>query len=106
LNEAERYDDLLNFLSPDYFTRIIECSGTMLPLRQQATLGVDISKKEGRDVDMLRFSAEKSIILGTDKARALISELEALMALGDYEKALSLAQSAVLKEDLLQSLAV
>jgi hypothetical protein len=105
-NEAERYDDLLHFLSPDYFTRIIEYSGTMMHIRQQATLGVDISKKEGKDIDLLRFSAEKAIILGTDRAKALISELEALMALDDYEKALTLAQSAVLKEDLLQSLAV
>jgi hypothetical protein len=105
-SDAERYDDLLNYLSPENFMGIIECSRSMNPLRQQTTLGIDISKRVGRDNDLWRFSAEKSIILGVDQEKALISELEALIALGDYDRALVLAQSAILKEDLLHSLAI
>ncbi len=104
--QVGRYDDLLNYLSPENFMQIIECSKSLSPLRQQATLGVDISKKLARDGELIEFSTQKSIILGTDKAKAWTSELEALMYLDDYKSALSLAQSTILKEDLFQALAV
>lgn len=106
LEQTGRYEDLLNFLSPDHFIQIIESSRSLSPLRQQATLGVNISKKLSRDNELMRFSTQNAILLGIDRAKAWTSELEALISINDYESALALAQSAILKEDLFQSLAV
>lgn len=106
LEQVERYDELLNRLSPDNFLKIVSYCGSLFPLRQQVSLGVDVSYKLSRDCDLIRFSSQKGIINGIGKKPSWVSELEALMSLDDFSSALTLAQSSVLKEDLLYSLAV
>ena len=54
----------------------------------------------------MRFTIQKSTILELDKAEIWRSEVEARMAINDYDSALALAQSTVLNEDLLHLLAI
>ena len=53
---AGRIDDLLRFLSPDYFSLAIERCQSLAPLRHTAQLGVSAAlQRSNRDPDLIRF---------------------------------------------------
>ena len=98
--------EVLECLSPDYFSRIVEQSQSLVPVRQKADLGISAAMAL-RDVgELLRLSMQKSVIAELEGAEVWRSEIEALMALNDYAGAMNLAQSMLLKEDRLHLLAV
>ena len=106
LEQRNRFDDLLAYLSPDHFAKLLERSQSLGPLQQKADLGVHTSYELGRDRELIRFSLQKSAILELAGAEIWRSEIEARMAVNDYEAALALAQGTALKEDRLHLLAV
>ncbi len=106
LEQAGRFEDLLNYLSPDNFTKMLQISQSLSPVQQKAELGVNAAYKLRRDGDLMRFGVQKSVMTGLDGAVIWQSEVEARMALKDYESAIALAQSAVLKEERLHLLAL
>ena len=106
LDEAGKYDALLNFLSPEYFLKMLQVSQSFAALRQKAELGMNTARELDRHGDFIRFAVQRATMTQLDGAEVWRSEIEAKMALDDYDSALALAQSTVLKEDSLHLLAV
>ncbi len=106
LEQARRFEDVLNYLSPDHFPRMLEFSHSLSPVRQQAELGINAARQLHRDGDLVRFSVQKSEMMELDGAKVWRSEIEARMALDDYGSAIALAQSVVLAEERLHLLAI
>ena len=97
--ESERLDELLEYLTPEHFAKILERSGSLSSVQRRADLGFTAAQRLDRHEDMLRFSMHKSVITELSGAEIWRSEIEARMALKDYDAAFALAQSTVLKED-------
>jgi hypothetical protein len=106
LQQTGRLQNLIEYLSPEKFTRMVECSQSLLPVQRQAHMGVVAARDLQRPPDLMRFSLQESLINELNGAEVLRSEIEARIALNDYESAMSLAQSSMLKEDRLHLLAV
>lgn len=100
------YDKVLDYLSGEHFVKMLESSQSLNPIQLQAELGVNTSRRHGRDWDLIRFSIQKSALTEFADSEAWRPELEARVALGNYQSALAIAQSIVLKEDRLHALAV
>ncbi len=104
--EANRLEELLNYLSPEHFARVLEVSPTERAVQQKAELGILTSRELNREGDIVRFTLHKatiSEILESDVGR---SRVLALAALGDLRSAIALAQGATRQEDRLHLLAV
>ena len=71
-----------------------------------AKLGLDVSEKLDRDGDIIRFGLHCNILKEFKSAETWRSQVEALMALKDYNSALILAQTTFLKEERLHLLAI
>jgi len=99
--QAGRFDDLLNYLTPEYFSKILERSQSLYPMRQRAEMGLMSSQKLNKDIALMRFSMQKSVITELEKTEIWKSEIEALMALKHYDSALALVHSTIFKEDKL-----
>jgi hypothetical protein len=106
LEESGRFEDLLGYLSPENFTKIIERGQSLAPMQDKAAIGLRAARHLRRDADLLRFSMQGSAIRELDGAQVWRSEIEALMALDDYDSAIALAQATLLKEDRLHLLAI
>ena len=106
LQQAGRLEDLLDYLSPDHFAKMLELSQSLSPVREKASMGVNTALELRRDGDLMRFSLQRSAMTELDGAEIWRSEIEARMALNDYDSALALAQSTILREDRLHLLAV
>lgn len=106
LEQTERFDELLNYLSPGNFAEILKRSQSLFVVKQKADLGLIAASKLSRDGDLVRFSMQKSILKEIGESDIWRSEIEARMAISDYDSAIALAQSVYLKEDRLHLLAV
>ncbi len=106
LEESGKLNDLLEFLSPDYFASMIEASHSLAPVQQKADLGVRAAIRLDRDDDLLRFGLQEAVITQLDGCQISSSEVKARMALDDYGESLALAQTVVLKQDRLRLLAL
>jgi len=102
--QAGRFDDLLNFLSPEYFSKILERSQSLYLIRQKAEMGLRSSQKLNQDMALMRFSMQKSVISELEVTEMWRSEIEALMALERYDSALTLVHSTIFKEEKLHLL--
>ena len=102
--QAGRFNELLEYLTPEYFSKILERSQSLYPVHQKAEMGLLASQKLNQDKELIRFSMQKSVITELEKAEVWRSEIEALMALRNYSAALTLVNSTVLKEDKLHLL--
>ncbi|HVS88859.1 MAG TPA: hypothetical protein VHF01_11655 [Candidatus Acidoferrum sp.] len=105
LEQAEKLEELVAYLSPEHFGTMVNRSGSLLPVRQSATLGVSTAFRLGRDGDLLRFGVQKAALQEFDRFSTLRSEVRAWMSLGEYAEAVSVAQAAILKQDRLRLLA-
>lgn len=102
---AGRLEDILNYLSSDHFPRMLKCSQSLGPVKKQAQLGLDTARELRRDGDLVRFAIAKSVMTEVGSTSIWQSEIEARVALSDYDSAVALAQSSILKEERLQLLA-
>ncbi len=105
LQEAGRFEDLLAFLSPEHFTSLMGSSQSLAPADQKAEMGLETALRLDRDGDILRFGLERTVIADVDDCAISKSEIEARMALGDYQSSVAVAQTSVLKHDRLRLLA-
>lgn len=106
LHERGKLGETLASLSPDYFDRAIEKGQSLLPLRKKVDIGIDAAFNLRQDGDLVRFGLQKSALKEMEVAQVWRSEIEALIATGRRDVALSLASSATLKEERLHLLAV
>ena len=105
-HQAERYEDLLNYLSPKHIGNLIDCGDSWIPLHQKADLGVDTALSMHRDGDLLRFGLQRATIASMESSEPWRSEIEAYVALDDFPAAYALVQRMITKEDRLHLLAV
>lgn len=106
LQKAGRLEELLNYLSPDHFERVLEHTQSLRPIQRQADFGLNAALELGRDGNVVQFAMHKAIMAELAQANVWHSEIEARMAVNDYDSAMGLAQSATLKEDRLHLLAI
>jgi|GEM_PF-1820417 len=110
LKTAKRWKDLINFLSLETFIKLMEKSQSLGVLRRQFDFGLDASKQMNDSLrfngDYLRFVMHKSSLKEIEKYSMWENEVEALIGLGEYNRAFALANSAFLKEDKLKMLAI
>jgi hypothetical protein len=104
--QAERFEELLTYLSPKHLAQMLERSQSLSIVKDKAGLGVQTARRLHRDHDLMRFSMQKSALTELAGAETWRSEVTARMAVRDYDAALILAQSTVLKEERLHLLAV
>lgn len=104
--QAGKLNDLISCLTPDHFTKLIEQSHSLSPLQQRAELGIRTAWKISHNEALVRFSMQKSMLNKLRNTDIWRSEIEARMSLNEYDSALVLTQSAVLKEDRLRLLAI
>lgn len=105
LEEAGQLEDLLVYLSPEHLTKMVERSGSLLPVQEKTTLGLSTALCLGRDGDLLRFGIQRSALTEFDRYPTLRSEVKAWIALGEYANAVRVAQAAMLKGERLRLLA-
>ena len=106
LQESGRLDEVISFLSPDYFARVLERTESFLPLRRQLQIGIDAAAQLHKDGELVRFGLESSAIREIETALVSRSEIEALVATDQVASALSLAANCPLREDRLHLLGV
>ncbi|WP_332454466.1 hypothetical protein, partial [Chryseobacterium aquaticum] len=106
--KAQQWEKLTSFFDLDTFIHLLGRHQTMGNLNSQLNSGLEASKKLTSKFNeaKLRFAIHKSSIKDLEKHQLGESEIEARIALGDYEQALLLANSPLLKEDRLQLLCV
>lgn len=103
--QAERYSELLDYLSPEHFTTMLSRSQSIYTLQQKADVGIKAALRLHRDSDLIRLTLQKAAIAQIGGAEIWNSEVEARSATDDYESAIALAHSALTREDRLQLLA-
>lgn len=105
LEQSERYTELLAYLSPANFVRLLEHTQSLGPLKSFAQAGIRISYMLKKDDELVRFIASRALLESLSDVHVPSYELKALLALKEYDIAVSLAQGATLLEDRLQMLA-
>ncbi len=106
LEQAGRLEQLLEYLSPEHFAKLLERSQSFGSVQQKADLGILTAQKLGREKDLMQFVIQKCAMIELGGAEIWRSEIEARMALDQCDLALALAQSPIVKEDRLYLLAV
>jgi len=104
--QTGKLNSLLEYLSPDNFVRSLELHQSMVPVERNTELGIAAARDLRRHGDMVRLTLQNSTLRGISNADVWRSEVQARMAVDDYQSAMALAQSVLLKEDRLHLLAV
>ena len=103
--KTERYSALKRLVNIEYLTRTLQQERDVDLLRRNARIVADAAYK-AEDWQILSQYALVSSMLRTMSTRSTAeSEVEALLALGDYQQSFEKAYRAVLPEDRLQLLA-
>lgn len=105
LQKVGRQAELLQYLSPDRLAMMVERSQSKLPVKKQAELGMNAAADLERFPECMRFGLQRSAVADFDACEILKSEIEARVTLGQYEDAVELANTAVLKQDRLRLMA-
>lgn len=95
LNQQQAIVDLL---STDHFTRLLESTESISALRSRAELGARSAAVLRQTTGVFKFALQRSIFTAVGSQDAMESEVNALVALDQPQKALILANSAVSKE--------
>lgn len=104
-SRADRYDAMKQLVNVDYLLRMLRRGKDLSVLLRTATLVADLAEKEEDWQTLLRYSLVGSSLRTLATRSVMQTELDALLALGDYKQSMQLAQQAVLPEDRLQTLA-
>lgn len=103
--DAGRYAELMSFLSPEHFVKMMEHCQSIGPIQQRIDMAVETATRMNFDADLFRFSLQRSSLSQIGDLDIWRSEIDALMALSRTNEAIALAQSPVLREERLQLLA-
>ena len=106
LQESGRLDEVISFLSPDYFSSMLNRSESLIPLRRQLQIGIDVAAELRQDGELVRFGLESSAIREIETAQVSRFEIEALVTTDQVSEALSFAANCSLREDRLHLLGV
>ena len=105
LNDAGRYKELLELVSPEHVAKLMIRDRSVGPARRYVEFGVEAATKLGRDGDLLRLSLQKAALADSYAVNVCRAEINARVASGEYAAALGLATSVTIREDRLHLLA-
>jgi len=100
-----RYDALRRLVDMDYLTRTLQQQQDVSLLRRNARLMADEAYKAQDWQTLFKYSMVGSILRTVSTRSAIETEVEARLALGDYQQSFEMAYQAALPEDRLQLLA-
>ncbi|KAB2952144.1 ATP-binding protein [Heliorestis acidaminivorans] len=103
---SERHNDLLNYLSSEILNAIVSKTQSISLIKQISNLGIEAAASLEKDDSLIKFSVYNVTLNELSEAKVWKSEVNAKMALNDYEGALSLAQRPVLLEERIHLLAL
>ncbi|MEQ2528862.1 hypothetical protein WMO40_19480 [Bacillaceae bacterium CLA-AA-H227] len=106
LSEAERFEELIQYLTPELFSKLLLKTQSLGTLSRMAQLGISASSKLRKDAELFRYGMQSSLIMENYTTKIWESEVKALISLNDYDKALTLTQSNALIEDRLHMLSI
>lgn len=95
LNQQQAIVDLL---STDHFTKLLETTESVSTLRNRAELGARSAAQLKQTTGIFKFALQQSIFIAVGSQDAIESEVTALVALEQPQKALTLANTSVSKE--------
>ncbi len=104
LQAAGRADEIISYLTPDHLASVCERLQSLTPVRAAIECGAHVAEDLKRPVDALRFALQQSLVAELEVASVLASEVDARLEVEGISSALSVANSAFLKEDRLQLL--
>lgn len=109
-HKAKKWNELTKLLSLDAFIIFVEKYQSISNVKQQIEYGLEAAKHLNTDNnfigDILRFALHKSSFLEMEKFEMWESEVEARIALDQYDEAILLANKVLLKEDRLKMLSI
>ena len=102
LYEQQRdFGALIELLDGHYFERLLGTDRSISSLKQKAKMAVSAAVSRNDFIKLFQLCLNSSIIRGLDEIQPGREEVEALMAIGDYDEALARASKAVTTEDRL-----
>ena len=101
LENIEKWGSVVEYLSGDYLSRIVNASESLVMISQKVTQGYQAAKKLNND-QIVKFALQCSLVENVEGLHTWKSEIEARISIGEYEKAITLAEGALLKEDRLK----
>lgn len=102
LNQQQAIVDLI---TTDHYTMLLQSTQSIHALRNRADLAIRSANQLKAATEVFKFSLQQSIFGAVGAQEILSSEVDALVALNQTERALELANDAMLKEDRLRLLA-
>lgn len=105
LQSVGRSGEVITYLTPDHLASVCERLRSLGPVRAAIQRGAVVAADLKLPVDTLRFALQQALVAELEVASVLGSELDARLEMEGASAALSLADTAFLKEDRLQLLA-
>lgn len=100
-----QHEAILSLISKDHYSDLLESTQSFTALRNRADMGARNALSLRRTEDVFKFSLQKSIFISAGNLEASEFQIEALVAMGKSNAALTLANHAAAKEDRLALLA-
>lgn len=103
--DAGRLQELVTYLTPSRLSESLRNAETLRPLSETLAAGLEAATKLKRDGDSYRFSLQTSTVAEIGSAASWDSQASAVLALGDFDQAIQIAESVPLAKDKLLLLA-
>jgi hypothetical protein len=103
--QLEQAAELIRFLTPEHFTKLLAQTSSLGALRERARIGMKASIKIEVATETLAFSLMQSIFLEIANSEGSNAEIRALVAMGQHQVALKVAFNCVTNEERLKFLA-
>ncbi|CAI10629.1 hypothetical protein p2A209 (plasmid) [Aromatoleum aromaticum EbN1] len=101
LETLNRQEAILQLLSSDYYSDLLQTTQSFSALKTQAEMGARSAQALKRAHDVFKFSLQRSIFASTSMADGSSDRVKALVALGKSNAAMALANAEATKEDRL-----
>jgi hypothetical protein len=105
LDQAGRYDELLEFVSRDHLNSVLAGTSSLLAVKRDISLAFQTAARLQNVQQLFKFAVINSALSQVITSDPWVPELEAQIALGNIAAALALASSATTKENRLRLLA-
>lgn len=102
LNQEQAIIDLI---SPEHYCRLFETTQSLSALKSRADIAIKSATELKEATAVFKFALQQSVFVAIDEQRAPSSEVSALVSLNQTDRALSVANRAVIKADRLALMA-
>ncbi len=100
-----QHESILSLISKDHYCDLLESTQSFAALRNRADMGARNAFSLRRTEDVFKFSLQKSIFISAGNLESSEFQIQALVAMGKSNSALTLANHSAAKDDRLALLA-